>query len=116
MQHRVKLLFLCNVTMPCFLSVAAAIFLLTQASSMSIADWFYASHCTLSLHSDPAAARTCPYLGRSVVLQPAAGFTEFSGLKNANTLRCGRQEQTLASRVATQATTVRSGMPSFTYR
>lgn len=41
------------------------------------------------------------------LLQPAAGFTEFSGLKNANALRCGRQEQTLASRVATQATTVR---------
>ena len=45
-------------------------------------------------------------LTRSCLLQPAAAFTEFSGLKKANALRCGRQEQTLASRVATQATTV----------
>ena len=100
----------------CPVSYLLLLFLvLIQASSTSLAGRPYAARWILMLRLIVAAA-ACPDSGRSVLLQPAAGFTEFSGLKNANALRCGRQEQTLASRVATQATTVSSGTLSFTYR
>lgn len=98
-----------------FLSAAAVFRCTRQASSILAANLLYAARCDFKPQSNAAAACIWPDLGRSVSLQPAAGFTEFSGLKNANALRCGRQEHTLASRVATQATTVRLGTVSFTY-
>ncbi|DBA73451.1 hypothetical protein WJX77_000657 [Trebouxia sp. C0004] len=73
-----------------------------------------------------AFSTTCPVAGTRLVsnkrvaaprrasVQPAAAFTEFSGLRSANALRCGRQEQTLASRVATQATTGTTGSKKVT--